>query len=193
MLAHRDWRALRIGAATIGVLLVCAKGWPASRRLEASAREREAILLEHARAIGQEALATVEAARSVSEMTVEERDQLLAATFDAASDTELLADAARYVSGLADAVGVTVHSLDPVVDSTWQGPGTRILLTLHASSAGAELLRLVDELTAGPRLSVIEELTVQVRNAEVGNSERETLTTSVRVATLGSLRAGASP
>ncbi|MBX3174993.1 MAG: hypothetical protein KF709_11310 [Gemmatimonadaceae bacterium] len=183
----RDWRALRFGFAAIGTLVVLAKGLPALRRAEAASRERESLLLSQASAIGREAVATLEAAQMVSALSEEARGELAAAAFEASTSTELLAAAARYVAGVAAAVGVTVHSVDPSVDSTWAGAGTRVEIELNVSSAGAELLRLVDELAAGPRLSVVERMEIRVRTTDVGPTERESLTAALRVVVFGAI------
>lgn len=192
-LATRDSRAIRLGLLTIGTLVVLAKGVPALRRAEAAARERESLLLSQASALGREAVATLESAQLVAGLKPDERADLEALSFDAASVAELLANAAQYISGVASTVGVSVHTIDPTVDSTWAGAGTRVVIDLSLSSSGVELLRFIDELASSPRLSVVERMEVRVRGTELGPSERETLTASLRVAAFGSTAVGERP
>jgi hypothetical protein len=189
-LATRDSRAIRLGLLTIGTLVVLARGLPALRRAEAAARERESLLLSQASAIGREAVTTLEGAQLVAGLKPEERANLAALAFDAASVTELLATTSQYLSGVASTIGVSVHSIDPAVDSTWAGAGTRVVINMSLSGSGAELLRFIDELASSPRLAVVERIEVRVRSTELAASERETLSASLRVAAFGSTAVG---
>lgn len=189
-LAPRDSRAIRLGLVAVGSLILLARGLPALRRAEAAARERESLLLSQASALGREAVATLESAQLVAGLKPDERADLAALAFDAASVTELLANATQYMSGIASTTGVSVHSMKPTVDSTWSGAGTRIVIDLSLSSSGAELLRFVDELASSPRLSVVERMELRVRNTELEPLERETLSASLRVVAFGSAVAG---
>jgi transposase-like protein len=140
--------------------------------------------------MGREAVVALESAQLIARLSPEERANLAAMAFDAASATELLAAVTQYVSGVASAVGVSVHSLEPSVDSSWAGAGVRVVIDVSLSSPGAELLRLLDELATSPRLSVVERLDVRLRSTEIGPSEREMLTASMRVVAFGSKALG---
>lgn len=190
ILATRDLRAIWLGLVTIGSLVLLVKGFPAIRRAEAAARERESLLLAQASAIGLEAVATLEGAQFVAGLKPEQRADLAALAFDAASVTELLATATQYMSGLASTIGVSLHSIDPAVDSTWAGAGTRVVVDMSLTGSGAELLRFIDELASSPRLAVVERIEVRVRSTELAASERETVSASLRVAAFGSTGVG---
>jgi len=115
----------------------------------------------------------------------EEAQRQLGSAFSGGSATEVSAEAAQYILGVASALGSEVHSVTPRADSAFRGGVLVIEMQLHLTTNAIGLFALLELLATSPRLTAVSTLRVTTENPTATEEVPEALRVEIGLRSLG--------
>lgn len=184
-LTPRDRRALLLGLLVISAVLILTRVLPAMRTRDGQLRDELLATARAADAIARERDELRAASRVARLGGTEEAQRQLESAFSGGSSTEVSAEAAQYVLGVASALGSEVQSVTPRADSTFRGGVLVIEMQLHLTTNAIGLFALLELLATSPRLTAVNTLRVTTENATATEEVPEALRIEIGLRSLG--------
>lgn len=184
-LTPRDRRALRLGVLVISAVLILTRVLPSMRTRDGQLRDELLATARAADAVERERDELRAASRVARLGGNEEAQRQLESAFNGGSSTEVSAEAAQYVLGVASALGSEVHSVTPRADSTFRGGVLVIEMQLHLTTNAIGLFALLELLATSPRLTAVSTLRVTTENPTATEEVPEALRVEIGLRSLG--------